>query len=125
MRVFFLSRLRCQWLCVMVMLFVVGASSTFAAEPKNTVSGQSRYDAGCARCHGASGKGNGPQALALFFMFKVPNMADPAYMQTRSDDVLFRTIKQGKASMPSFGLKLTDSEIKDLVVYIRSFTKTP
>lgn len=63
--------------------------------------------------------------MALFFMFKVPNMADPAYMQTRSDDVLFRTIKQGKASMPSFGLKLTDSEIKELVVYIRSFTKTP
>jgi mono/diheme cytochrome c family protein len=113
-------------LCVMVMLFVVGASSAFGAETKGAVSGQSNYEARCARCHGASGKGNGFQAMALFFMFKMPNLTDAATMQTRSDDVLFRIIKQGgKGGMPAFGLKLTDSEIKDVVVYIRSFTKAP
>jgi mono/diheme cytochrome c family protein len=125
MRVFFLSRLRYQWLFVVLMLLVVEAVPVFGAENQGAVSAQSRYNAGCARCHGASGKGNGLQAMALFFMFKVPNLTDVAYMQTRSDDSLFRAIKQGKASMPSFGLKLTDSEIKDLVVYIRSFTKAP
>lgn len=66
------------------------------------------------------------QAKMLFFMMKMPNLADSAYMQTRSDDVLFQSIKAGgKAGMPAFGLKLTDPEIKGLVAYIRSFTKAP
>lgn len=123
MRVIFLSQLRYCWLFVVLMLLIVEAVPAFGAESQGAVSAQSKYNAGCTRCHGASGKGNGLQAMALFFMFKMPNMADPTYMQTRSDDVLFRAIKQGKASMPSFGLTLTDPEIKDLVVYIRSFTK--
>lgn len=123
MRVFFLSRLRCQWLCVMVMLFVVGISSAFSAETKSTPSGQSNFESRCARCHGASGKGNGFQALALFFMFKVPDLTDSAYMRTRSDDALFRAIKQGsKGGMPAFGLKFSEPEIKDLVVYVRGFS---
>lgn len=66
------------------------------------------------------------QARMLFFMMKVPNLADPAYMQMRSDDVLFQVIKVGgKAGMPAYGLKLTDPEITDLVAYIRSFSKAP
>lgn len=126
MRVFFLSRFRCQWLYAMVMLFVVGTSSAFGAETKEVVSGQSNYNAKCTRCHGVSGKGNGLQALVLFFMLKMVDFTDPTYMQTRSDEDLFRAIKQGsKAGMPAFGLKLSEPEIKDLVVYIRSFTKAP
>lgn len=125
MRVCFLSRLRCQWLCVMVMLFVVGASSAFGAETKSAVSGQSNFESKCSRCHGTGGKGNGFQAMALFFMFKVPDLTDPAYMQARSDDTLFRAIKQGsKGGMPAYGLKLSEPEIKDIVVYVRSFVKT-
>jgi mono/diheme cytochrome c family protein len=105
------------------MLLVVEAVPAFGAESQGAVSAQSRYNAACTRCHGTNGKGKGIQALALFFMFRVPDFTNPAYMQTRSDEVLFRNIKQGNASMPSFGLNLTDPEIKDLVVYIRSFTK--
>lgn len=121
-----LSRLRCQWLLAVSMLVIVGASPAFSAESQGAASAQSKYDATCARCHGAGGKGNGMQAKMLFFMMKMPDMADSAYMQTRSDNVLFQSIKAGgKAGMPAFGLKLTDSEIKDMVVYIRSFTKAP
>lgn len=126
MRVFFLSRLYSPWLLVVLMLLVVEAAPAFGAETKGSASGQSNYNARCTRCHGGSGKGNGMQALALFFMFKMPDLTDSAYMQARSDEVLFRSIKQGsKGGMPAFGLKLSESEIKDLVVYIRSFTKTP
>lgn len=51
-------------------------------------------------------------------------------MQTLSDEYLFQIIKQGGASlgkpgMPSFGLELTERDIKDLIVYIRSFAKAP
>lgn len=120
-----LSRLRCQWLLAVSMLVIVATSPAFGAESQGAASAQSNYGTKCARCHGESGKGNGMQARMLFFMMKMPNMADSAYMQTRSDDVLFQVIKVGKAGMPAFGLQLTDPEIKDLVAYIRSFTKAP
>jgi mono/diheme cytochrome c family protein len=108
------------------MLVIVGTSSAFGAESQGRASAQSNYDANCSRCHGESGKGNGMQAKMLFFMMKMPNLADSAYMQMRSDDVLFQVIKAGgKAGMPAFGLKLTDPEIKDLVAYIRGFSKAP
>lgn len=117
-----LTRLRGWWLGVMIMLVVMGTSSALSAETKSTPSGQSNFESRCARCHGASGKGNGFQALALFFMFKMPDLTDPAFMQTRSDDALFRAIKQGsKGGMPAFGLKFSEPEIKDLVIYVRGF----
>jgi mono/diheme cytochrome c family protein len=125
MRVLALSRLCCQWL-LLIMLLIVGAAPVFGAETKGAASGQSNFEAKCARCHGATGKGNGFQALALFFMFRMPDLTDPAYMQARSDDTLFRSIKRGaRGGMPAYGLKLSESEIKDLVVYVRSFTKAP
>lgn len=125
MRSCFPTRLRGWWLCVMVMLVVMGTASAFGAETKNVVSAQAHFESKCARCHGAGGKGNGFQAMALFFMFKVPDLTDPAYMQARSDDALFRAIKQGsKGGMPAYGLKLSEPEIKDIVVYVRSLVKT-
>lgn len=119
-------RLRCRWLFVAVALLGAASSPAFGAEsPGGAVSAQAKYDATCARCHGAGGRGDGMQAKMVFWM-KMPNMANAAYMQTRSDDILFQIIKVGgKAGMPAFGLKLTDPEIKDIVVYIRSFSSPP
>lgn len=120
-----LSQLRWKWLPAVLLSVIVGTSPVFAAENKGAVSGEANFNSKCARCHGTNGKGNGFQALALFFMFKMPDLTDSAYMQTRSDDVLFRAIKQGsKGGMPAFGLKLSEPEIKNMVVHIRSFTKT-
>ncbi|MBI2884414.1 MAG: cytochrome c [Candidatus Methylomirabilis oxyfera] len=107
------------------MLVIVGTSPAFGAESQGAASAQSNYNTKCARCHGESGKGNGMQARMLFFMMKMPDLADSAYMQTRSDDALFQIIKAGgKAGMPAFGLKLTDPEMRELVAYIRGFSKT-
>jgi cytochrome c oxidase cbb3-type subunit 3 len=121
-----LFRLRYQWFLVVLLLLVVAASSAFGAESQGAASAQSNYNTKCARCHGESGKGNGMQAKMLFFMMKMPNLADSAYMQTRSDDTLFQMIKAGgNKGMPAFGLELTEPQIKDLVVYIRSLSKAP
>ena len=58
------------------------------------------------------------------------DMSDPARMRTLSDDYIFQIIKQGGASlgkpgMPSWSQELTDQEIRDLVVYIRSLVRPP
>ena len=124
MLTFILSRLRCQWFLVVLALLVLEASPAFGAESQGMASGRSNYDAKCASCHGASGKGDGWRARLSWL--KISNFSDSASMQTRSDDYLLRIIKQGgKSGMPSYGLELTEREIKDLVVHIRSFAKAP
>jgi hypothetical protein len=54
------------------------------------------------------------------------NLADPAYMQTRTEAQLFEVIKQGGSTqglsptMPGFGEQLSDAQIWDTVAYIRT-----
>ena len=120
-----LTRLRYQWFLVVLLLLVVGASPASGAGSEGMARARSTYDAKCVSCHGASGKGDGWQAKLAWLFMKMTNLSDPAYMQTRSDDSLAQIIKAGgKSGMPAYGLELTEPKIKDLVVYIRSFTKT-
>ena len=124
MRTDVLFRLRYQWFVAVLLLLVVGTSPAFgAANEKTPASAQSIYEAKCALCHGAGGKGDGWQSKLAFWM-KTPNLTDSTYMQTRSDDALFQMIKAGgPTGMPAFRLELTEPQMKDLVAYIRSFTK--
>lgn len=126
MRTDVLFRLRYQWLLAVLLLLGVGASPAFsAANEKTPASARSIFEEKCALCHGVSGKGDGWQAKMVFWM-KMPNLADPAYMQTRSDEALLQTIKAGgKTGMPAYGLKLTEPQMKELVTFVRGFTKAP
>ena len=75
---------------------------------------------GCMACHGPDGRGT-PQ------MKDIPNFADPAWQAKVQDPELVDTIKNGKPNhvppMPAYSKRLTDDQIKDLVVYIRSLVK--
>jgi len=89
---------------------------------------QSNYQSQCASCHGSNGKGDG--WTAWLFRLKMRDLTDAAYMRTLADDYLFQIIKQGganlgKPGMPSWGQDLTDREIRDLVIYIRSLALPP
>ena len=78
----------------------------------------------CAKCHGAEGKGDGPQADALDP--KPRNFTDCAEMKAMADDMLFTVIKEGGAAvklskdMPAWKEGMDDGEIRDLVAYVRS-----
>jgi mono/diheme cytochrome c family protein len=86
--------------------------------------GKQLYAQWCAGCHGATGKGDGPNAKTL----PVPpaRHADAKAMSARSDDALFDTIEAGGAimnkhhRMPAFGGALGTTEIRTLVGYIRT-----
>lgn len=122
-----LSRLRYQWFVVVALLLAASASPASGAGNEGEKSAEAIYSSHCARCHGANGKGDGWQARLFTPIpgwLRMPNLADAAYMQTRADNQLMQTIKAGGIKgMPSFGLQLTEPQIKDLVAYIRSFTR--
>ena len=82
------------------------------------------YDAHCAVCHGATGRGDGPGATVL--RHAMPDFTNPEAMRAVTDRFLFEIIKKGSSqfgrsnAMPSWGMRLSDAQIQDLVVYIRS-----
>ncbi len=74
----------------------------------------STYKAKCAMCHGADGKGG---------KMGTKDFAAPD-IQGMTDAQLTEIITKGKPpKMPAYGDKLKDSDIKDLVAYIRTFKK--
>ncbi|HKF03060.1 MAG TPA: cytochrome c [Candidatus Sulfotelmatobacter sp.] len=87
--------------------FAAGASKAVAQDAAAT------YKAKCAMCHGADGKG-GKMGTKDFASPEVKSMTDAQ---------LTEAITKGKGKMPAYEGKLKDTEIKDLVTYIRSMAK--
>jgi len=72
----------------------------------------------CAGCHGADGGANTPAAKALgVHDFQSPDV------QKETDAEFTDIIVKGKNKMPKYADKLKDSEIKDLVGYVRTLGK--
>lgn len=101
-----------------------GSSDARAALPRHNAGGAGLYARWCAGCHGASGKGDGPNATRL--PVRPTAHADAAVMSRRPDDTIYDAIAGGGAimnrshRMPAFGATLTDDEIRTLVRYIRT-----
>lgn len=85
------------------------------------------YAKWCAACHGASGRGDGPNAANL--PVRPTAHASRDVMSARPDDSLYDTIAGGGAimnrspRMPAFGATLTPSEIRSLVRHIRTLCR--
>ncbi len=81
------------------------------------------YNIDCALCHGA--KGNGKGDLVADMQLKMKDFTDPATLKDKSDGELFYIIKNGddKSKMPAEGPRTKDSDIWNLVVYVRSLSK--
>jgi cytochrome c6 len=88
-------------------VFAAGASQAVAQDAAAT------YKAKCAMCHGADGKGG---------KMGTKDFASPE-IKSQTDAQLTEAITKGKGKMPAYDGKLKDTEIKDLVTYIRSLAK--
>jgi cytochrome c oxidase cbb3-type subunit 3 len=69
----------------------------------------------CATCHGASGKGDGPQGP----MFKAADLSNEEWQKRAKDEDIAAAITNGKGRMPKF--ELPDDVVKGLVARVRSF----
>lgn len=81
----------------------------------------------CSPCHGFKGKGDGT-FFTIDLKPKPRNLTDSEYMSKRTDDQLIKAITEGSKAVdksnlcPPWGKTLAEKKIKELVVYIRSFT---
>ena len=109
----------------------VGVWSSASAAPGDPKNGKAKYleNMRCSACHGDSGKGDGPAAVAL--NPKPRNYTDCAVMGKKSDGELFKVIKEGGPAvglsplMVAFGSQLSDKEIWDVIAFIRSIPNPP
>jgi len=94
-----------------LLMIVLGAAAQVV---QKVDPGRQAFEARCARCHGADGKGK--EAM------KTTDMA-AADVQKLSDADLSKIISEGKPPrMPAYKT-LTPEQVKDLVSYIRSLKK--
>jgi mono/diheme cytochrome c family protein len=80
------------------------------------------YNLDCALCHGAVG--DGKSDLAKDMQLTMLDWTDPKSLAGQSDQQLFDLIRKGKGKMPpEDDGRAKNEEIKDLVLYIRTFAK--
>jgi len=69
-------------------------------------------------CHGPDGLAGTPTAK----MMKVESFKAQSTVKA-SDAELIATTKKGEGKMPEFGTKLSDSQIKEVIAYVRTLQK--
>lgn len=81
------------------------------------------YHTYCAQCHGVHGNGHGINVRDMSVQPR--DHTDAKEMSARSDDDIYKAIKEGGASinksvlMPPWGDVFSDEEIHGLVAYLR------
>jgi len=115
------ARILCILQCMM--LYVLATVHPAATAPGDAQAGKAIYERSCVGCHGPTGQGG-----RMAGMLAVPprNLADQAYMGTRSDQQLFDVISKGgaaaglSAAMTAFGSQLSEQQLWDTVAYVRT-----
>lgn len=85
--------------------------------------GKKLYETYCTQCHGLSADGKGINAAHLAVQPR--NHTDRAEMSARTDEDLFKAIKEGGQAvnksilMPNWDGNIDDDGIHDLVAYLR------
>lgn len=88
--------------------------------------GKERYDIYCAICHGENGDGKGVTSnfgVNNIANLHLPQFADPANGQYRTDGSIFNTITNGQGLMSGYGTNIVLRDRWAIVAYIRALQK--
>lgn len=75
------------------------------------------YLVACAGCHGAQGRGDGPDRAPIM---RLPSFQSAAWQASLSDDQLVSIITLGRGMMPAFGERIPPEGVRGLVAHLRS-----
>ncbi|CAG9931342.1 c-type cytochrome [Candidatus Nitrotoga arctica] len=108
-------------------LFLLLLLTAFSVQTQAKETPADNYKAYCVQCHGNEGTGKGVNSRDMSVVPR--DHTDAKSMSGRSDETLFKAIKEGGPSidksilMPPWGSTLSDEEIKDLVQHLRMLCK--
>jgi mono/diheme cytochrome c family protein len=91
--------------------------------PESQARAKAIYGYDCATCHGANGDGKGDISR-----IKAPDLRDPAALKGLTDGDIYNIIEVGRADMPDMPPedgRAKPDQIWNLVIYLRSFSKSP
>lgn len=103
---------------VVILTAVAFAVALWSASAAAQGGAAATYKAKCQMCHGADGKGDTPAGKKMG-----AHDFGSAEVQKMSDAELTQAIEKGKNKMPAYSGKLKDTEIKELVGYVRGLGK--
>jgi hypothetical protein len=85
--------------------------------PPSPARGEQVYARVCGTCHGAGGRGDGPEAEDL--AITVPDFTDPEFMRGWSPADFYLVLREGRGhqGMPPWGETLGDSVLWDLIAW--------
>ena len=93
-----------------------GLKEAFASDATSIARGQALFQDRCLSCHGAQGHGGGP--VSKFFP-PAPDLGYPA-IQAHPDGYLYATIVLGGRAMPVMREGLNQTDLWDLVHFVRT-----
>lgn len=110
-------------LLLSVPVIAVLAIATPAFAKADLAKGEKVYQANCAMCHGAAGKGDGPAAASLKPAPR--DLVDGKYTHGASLEDVLHTIASGieKSPMPPFKASLKADELESVSAYVVSLQK--
>jgi mono/diheme cytochrome c family protein len=98
---------------------VVAYAFTLSVPQKTLDQGKQLFQTNCARCHGDTGKGDGPDAAGL--ANPPQDLTNLEFMATKSENDFFNAITQGAApDMPAFGDQISESDRWVLAAYVHN-----
>ncbi len=110
-----------------VIILTVALAVGIAQAAGDLAKGKATFEQICASCHGPSGKGDGPAAAAL--SPKPRDLTDKNYVSGLKDDYIKKLVKEGGQAvgksplMPPMGSALKDTDIENVIAYVRSLGK--
>ena len=101
-------------------LMIGGAKSrNVSASSASAFEASSVFNSKCASCHGKDG-----HARSLHGKHEhARDLTSAEWQDSVSDERIYNSISNGKGKMPAFKKKLSDSQIDELVNYVRRFRK--
>ena len=101
-----------------IALFVIAAGIIFVGNSAQVNAGgdpAKTYSSKCAKCHGHDGRANTMRGR----LTHARDLSKSDWQNDVSDERIFNSISNGKGKMPAFKKSLSDSQIDELVNYVR------
>jgi len=115
----------------LLLVATVAASAQSQTAQQPLTNGQRLYAVNCANCHGPRAQGAVKAGAEISIISEQggkqpPDLTDQAWDHGSTDAAIFTVIKKGVPStmMPAFAGSLSDTEIRNVVAYVRSLASS-